>query len=129
MKHIAFVLSAALATACAHNQQPQTQAVNTHTAEWQPPTDFEWSWQDQGKHRDPQTPTPTETPDQETQRYQQSLTHISAQFADEKLQLRFAEETYGKLSTYYRDLQRKFCETDMLLDTHGDHHLKDYCQK
>lgn len=128
MKRIAFILSAALATACAHNPQPQSQAVNTHTVEWQPPTDFEWSWQDQGKHRAPQTPTPTETPAQEQQRYEESVSRIKAQLKDENLQLQMADATYGKSSAYYRNLQRKFCETDMLLDTHGDHHLKDYCQ-
>ncbi len=129
MKHIAFVLFAALATACAHNPQPQSQAVNTHSAEWQPPTDFEWSWQDQGKHRAPSTPEPTQSVDQEQQRYQDSVARINAQIADEKLQLRFAEETYGKPSTYYRNLQHKFCEVDMLLDTRGTHHPKDYCSQ
>lgn len=129
MKHIAFILFAALATACAHNPQPQTQAVNTHSAEWLPPTDFEWSWEDKGNHRVPQTPTPTETPDHESQRYLDSLTRINAQLADEKLQLRFAEEAYGKSSTYYHNLQGKFCEVDMLIDSKGDGHLKSYCHQ
>lgn len=129
MKHIAFVLFAALATACAHNPQPQTQAVNTHSAEWLPPTDFEFSWEDKGNHRAPTTPTPTTTTDREAQKYQESLTRIEGQMQDERLQLLLIEETHSKNSAYYRSSLRKMCEVDVLLDTHGDHHLKDYCQK
>lgn len=129
MKHVAFVLFAVLATACAHNPQPQTQAVNTHTAEWQPPTDFEFSWDDKGNHRVPTTPTPTTTTDREEQKYQESLNGIYDQMQDENLQLLMTEESHGKSSTYYRNLLHQLCQVDMLMDSKGNGHLKSYCHQ
>lgn len=127
MKLITIAMFAALATACAHNPPPQTAAVNTNSPEWQPPTDFEWSWEDKGHHRAAATPEPTQTADQEQKQYADSVARINAQIADEKLQLLMVEETHGKNSNYYRQVVKKFCVESTLLDSRTGHHDKDYC--
>jgi hypothetical protein len=119
----------ALVDACASTPQAQPQAVNVNSEEWKPPTDMELTWEDRGKHRYPETPLPSETPDQENQRYKDSLTKISETMSTERLQLIMAGDTYGYNSKYYKDLLHQFCQVDMLLDSRQDHHYKDYCKK
>lgn len=122
---VALTLVSSLACACAATPAPTKMAVDP--ADYQPPTDMEFSLKGNDYHRIPTTPLPTETPEQEAQRYYTSVSEINRQIQTEKLILAMYIEQYGVHSKEYKAQLHKYCEVDMLLDTRSGHWEKPFC--
>lgn len=98
----------------------------THYASTQdnrPPTDFEL---EVANARDNTLQVVPMDPKVEQTKYEASLVHINEEMKTEYLQLQMCSETYD-MGQYCKDMLKRFCLVDELIDTRSDIHKKPYC--
>ena len=76
--------------------------------------------------RDNTTQTVAMLPETETSNYYASVNRIIDKMRAENLQLTMCAEVYGN-SGYCKDLRKKLCVVDELIDTRSNIHRKPYC--
>ena len=95
-----------------------------------PPTDMEMAFNQ--KVAQDHAQSEAELTAQEQQRYQDSLDKIEAQLGTERLNLQACWSVYGDHSKQCWELLKGtngYCITDVVLDSRGDHHQKEFCGK
>ena len=104
-------------------QQDITQVVVSRE-DYQPPTDLELTV-DEARYNTVQV-VPMK-PEKEERIYQVSLLKIQDTMQTEVLKLQICEEVHPK-SQYCKDVLKKFCQVDELIDFRGGIHYKTYCK-
>jgi hypothetical protein len=127
---ILFVLMASTLGGCASTNSAPLQTGKLNPADYQPPTDFEMTVNDNQK--DPAT-GPDTYRDPTEDEYERSLVDIRNTFSTEGLVFKMCTEVHGDPSKYCYDVltnpKTGFCQTDMILDARGGHHTKPYCTR
>jgi hypothetical protein len=123
MKLIALSVIAALACACASSPTPtvaSTQAAPVSTSQavdWHARVEADRQLTEQMNVA------------RERLTYQRSVDKIAAQFSDEELQLQMCYQVHTDHSAYCFTFLRKLCEEDTVIDSRGDSHKKEFCNR